>query len=55
MSASGALRPVGRVLAVAGAALLGVFVLAGAAAAQVSAKPVAAGVYTRSAGRLGAW
>ncbi|MFE9884627.1 DUF6223 family protein [Streptomyces scopuliridis] len=54
MSASGALRPVRRVLAVPGAALLGVFVLAGPAAAQVSAQPVAVSTYTMSAGRLGA-
>ncbi|HWM39500.1 MAG TPA: DUF6223 family protein [Streptomyces sp.] len=54
MSASEALRPVRCVFAVAGAALLGVLALAGPAAAQVSAQPVAASVHTMSAGRLGA-
>jgi hypothetical protein len=52
MSSSGALMSVRRVLALAGAALLGVFGLAAPAAAQVSAQPVAASVYTMSAGRL---
>ncbi|TPQ20654.1 DUF6223 family protein [Streptomyces sporangiiformans] len=46
--------PVRRVLAVAAAALLGVFVLAAPAAAHVSGQPTAADVYTMSAGRLGA-
>ncbi|TLS40379.1 hypothetical protein FE633_41950 [Streptomyces montanus] len=43
-----------RVLAVAGAALLGGIVLAAPAAAHVSVQPAAAGAYTMSAGRLGA-
>ncbi|MFF1417835.1 DUF6223 family protein [Streptomyces sp. NPDC058280] len=55
MSSSGALRSVRLPLAAAGAALLGVFVLAApAAAAHVSAQPSAASIYTMSAGRLGA-
>ncbi|MEU5949012.1 DUF6223 family protein [Micromonospora sp. NPDC047465] len=40
-------------LAAAAAALLGAFGLAAPAAAHVSAQPVAASVYTMSAGRLG--
>ncbi|MGW2562135.1 DUF6223 family protein [Streptomyces sp. NPDC001514] len=54
MSSSGALTSVRRVLAVAGAALLGVFLLAAPAVAHVSVQPAAASVYTMSAGRLGA-
>ncbi|MGW0394636.1 DUF6223 family protein [Streptomyces sp. NPDC003042] len=54
MSASGTLTPVGRVRAVAAAALLGVVVLAAPAAAHASVQPVAASVYTVSAGRIGA-
>jgi hypothetical protein len=43
-----------RVLTVAGAALIGGFGLAAPAAAHVSAQPIAASVYTMSAGRSGA-
>ncbi|MFC4017104.1 DUF6223 family protein [Micromonospora sp. GCM10011542] len=46
--------PVRLVLAAAVPALLGVIGLAAPAAAHVSAQPVAASVYTMSAGRLGA-
>ncbi|MFD7442898.1 DUF6223 family protein [Streptomyces sp. NPDC059909] len=43
-----------RVLAAAGTALLGVFLLAAPATAHVSVQPAAASVYTMTAGRLGA-
>ncbi|MFG2004201.1 DUF6223 family protein [Spirillospora sp. NPDC048911] len=42
------------VLAVAAAALIGVFGLAGPATADAAVQPAAAGVYDMSAGRLGA-
>ncbi|MFV2111126.1 DUF6223 family protein [Micromonospora sp. LOL_025] len=54
MRSSGALSSVRRVLAVVGAALLGVFAPAVPAAADGSAQPVAAGVTAMSSGRLGA-
>jgi hypothetical protein len=54
MRSLGALMPARLVLAVAGAALLGGFGLAAPAAAHVSVQPIAASVYTMSAGRLGA-
>ena len=54
MSSSGVLMPVRFVLAMAGAALLGGFGLAAPAAAHISAQPIAASVYTMSAGRIGA-
>lgn len=54
MSSPEALRPVRLTLAVAAAALLGVFVLAAPAAAHTSVQPTAASVTDMSAGRLGA-
>jgi hypothetical protein len=54
MSSSGARMSVRLVLAVAGAALFGLFALAAPAVAHVSVQPSAASVYAMSAGRLGA-
>lgn len=54
MRSSGSRRSVRLVVAATAAALLGGIGLAAPAAAQVSAQPAAAGVYTMSAGRLGA-
>jgi len=54
MSSSGARMPVRLVLAAAGATLTGGFGFAAPAAAHDLAQPIAASVYTMSAGRLGA-